>query len=97
MEWLIPICLFWILAMTFLGGSSVDVDGGSPFRQVMGVVDAFVLFLLIWAGLRAALGGMGFAGRVLIPTLVVTFGFPLVAWVAFRIMGVRFKKTAPGH
>lgn len=97
MEWLIPICLFFVLAMVYLGGWPVDLVGGSPLRQLLGLVDALVLFLLVWAGLRSVLGGMGLAGRVLIPTAVVLFGFPLIARIAFRIMGIRIAKTGGAH
>ncbi len=37
MEWLVPVCLFWVLTAIYLGGGPVEVVGGNGFRQVMGV------------------------------------------------------------
>lgn len=39
MEWLVPVCLFWVLTAIYLGGCPVEVVGGNGFRQVMGVVE----------------------------------------------------------
>ncbi len=97
MEWLIAICLFFALAMVYLGGWPVDVVGGSALRQVMGLLATMALYVVVWGGLRAALGGMGFAGRVVIPTAVVLFGFPLLAHAGFRVLGIRIRKVSGTH
>ena len=73
MGWLLPICLFWTLIALYLGGFPVDVVGGNGFRQVMGIVDSYILFILLWALLRAVLGGLGgLIWTAVVPTILVT-------------------------
>ena len=55
MEWLVPICLFWTLAALYLGGWPVEIVGGGGVRQVIGLVNTFLLFIIVFAGLRAVL------------------------------------------
>lgn len=94
MEWLIPISSVWLFAAIYLGGWPRDVEGGTPLKQVIGLLITVALFLAAWAGLRTALGGMGFVGRVLLPTAVSTLLFPILAALGFRVMGVRVVKKA---
>lgn len=97
MEWLIPICLYWVLAMVYLGAGSTDVEGGSPLRQVLGLVGAFAAYMIIWVVLRTALGGLGFFGRTILATLVVVLAFPLIVKGVYRVLGVRMVKKASAH
>ncbi len=98
MEWLLPICLFWTLAALYLGGFPVDVVGGNGFRQVMGVIDSYVLFILVWALLRAVLGGLGgLLWTAVMPTILVTLALPLIIWAGYIVMGVRVQKGERPH
>lgn len=89
LEWLVPISLFWALASLYIGGWPVTVEGGSGFRQVIGLVASFVLFLVVWAVLRAVIGGAGIVTGVVVPTAIVCLALPAIIWVGFRIMGVK--------
>ena len=92
MEWLVPICLFWVLTALYLGGCPVEVVGGNGFRQVMGVVDSYVLYILVWGLLRAILGGIGgMLWGTVVPTILATLALPLIIWVGYIIMGVRVQ------
>lgn len=94
LEWLIPIGLFWIVAAIYLGGYPLEFENGSGPREILGLLLTLVLFVGVWAGLRAALGSVGgFIGRVAIPTLVVAIGFGWLARVAFRVTGVTIRRT----
>lgn len=96
LEWLIPVCLFWILAATYLGGWPLDVEGGSGVRQVLGLVGSFVLFLLVWWLLGLVLGSFaGFFGRVILATVLAALLLPLITLVGFKIMGVKIVSCCP--
>ncbi len=98
MEWLLPICLFWTLAALYLGGFPVEVVGGNGFRQVMGVIDSYVLFILVWALLRAVLGGLGgLVWSAVMPTILVSLALPLIIWAGFIVMGVRVRRGERPH
>ena len=97
--WLIPVGLFWTMAALYLGGMAVDVEGGSGFRQVLGLVLTFVVFVGVWGVLHTALRGLGpvLFGMV-VPTLLTILALPLVARIGFRIVGVRVHRAeAHGH
>ena len=95
LEWLVPICLFWILIAIYLGAWPVQFQGGSGLRQVIGLVNAFVLFLVVWALLRTALGGSGsILARLILPTTLTVLALPLITWIAFRILGIRVRLGA---
>jgi F0F1-type ATP synthase membrane subunit a len=98
MEWLVPICLFWTLTALYLGGFPVDVVGGNGFRQVMGLIDSYVLFILVWALLRALLGGLGgLLWSAVLPAILVTLALPLIIWAGYIVMGVRVQKGERPH
>ncbi len=97
LPWLLAICLFWSLTAVYLGGMSKDLQGGTGLRQVIGLVDTFVLYLVVWGVLRAVLGGVaGGLGRVVLPTVVTVLLLPVIARVGFGIMGVKLVE-AEGH
>jgi hypothetical protein len=98
MEWLLPICLFWILAALYLGAWPVEVVGGNGFRQVMGVVDSYILYILVWGLLRAVLGGIGgLFWDAVIPTVLASLALPLIVWAGYIVMGVRVQHGERPH
>jgi hypothetical protein len=98
MQWMLPIGLFWILAAIYLGGMPVEVRGGNGFRQVMGVVDSYVLYIAVWGLLHAVLGGIGgLFWQAVIPTVFATLALPLIVWAGFIIMGVRVQRGERPH
>lgn len=98
MEWLVPICLFWTLIALYLGGWPVEVVGGSPVRQLVGIVNSFILYLAFWAGLRAVLGGMGgLLWSAVLPTVLATLALPVLVWGGYMIMGVRVQRGETPH
>ena len=98
MEWLVPFLLFWTLSALYLGGMSVEVVGGGPVRQLMGLFDSFVLYVALWAGLRVMLGGLGglLWGAVL-PTALATLALPAIVWAGYMIVGIRVQKGESPH
>lgn len=93
LEWLIPIGLFWVVGAVYLGGFPLAFENGAGVKQVLGLLATYALFLAVWAGLRAVLGGMGgVLGRVIVPQAAVILLFPLLARAGFRVTGVRIRK-----
>lgn len=94
LEWLIPICFFWVTAAIYLGGFPLEFRNGAGWRHVLGVLASFLLFLLVWSAARAALGGVvGVLGRLALPTALTTLLLPIIARVGFRAMGVRIHSA----
>lgn len=98
MDWLIPLALFWLVTALYLGGFPVEVVGGNAVRQVIGLVDSYIIYVVVWAVLRMALSGMGdiFWGMI-IPTIVTTLALPLITRAGFIIMGVRVQAGSRPH
>lgn len=99
--WLIAINLFWLVTAIYLGGLNVEIEGGSGLRQTLGLIDSFVLFLLVWWLLRQALGAIGpVMGAVLLPSALSVLLLPLIVRIGFRLLGVRIRRgsgAAPAH
>ena len=92
--WLIPISLFWILAAVYFGGFNISIVGGSGFRQVLGLLVTYLLFLVAWGLLRLALGHLGenFLLKGVAPTLITMLALPLVGRAGFGVLGVRIHR-----
>jgi hypothetical protein len=99
-EWLVPLTLFWVAAAIYLGALSVSVVGGSGLQQVLSLVATLVLYVVLWVVLRWGLGAVGAGAllQLLVPTVLVLAGFPLIARAGFRVLGVRLERGgAPAH
>lgn len=93
--WLIAISLFWLLSAVYLGGLNVEIEGGGGFRQTMGLIGSFVLFLLLWWLLRRLLGDLGpVVGDILVPSALAVLALPLLTRLGFRLLGVTVRR---GH
>lgn len=93
LEWLIPVCFFWMAAAIYLGGMAVDVEGGNGARQVMGLLVTFVLFLVTWKILGLVLGGVAkVLGDLVLPTIVSALLLPILSRAGFGLLGVRVRR-----
>lgn len=93
MVWLIPISVFWTFAALYLGGLNIEFEGGGGARQVLGLLVTFVVFLLVWSGLRVVLGGIGaVVGGVLLPTALAILSLPVCSRLGFGLFGTRIRK-----
>ncbi|MGQ0814744.1 MAG: hypothetical protein ACT4O1_09805 [Gemmatimonadota bacterium] len=96
-EWLAPIALFWTMTALYVGGFPLQIEGGT-FRQILGIVITFVLYLAVWFGLRAVLrGSLGTVGGVAVACLIATLLLPLLVRGAFRVVGARITTLAEQH
>lgn len=93
LEWLIPICFFWLAAAIYLGGMSVDVVGGTGLRQILGLLATFGLFLVAWKLLGLVLRPAApVLGNLVLPTVFSALLLPLIARAGFGVFGVRVRR-----
>lgn len=94
-EWLPPICLFWTVIALYLGGFELEIRGGGGVRQLIGVLDTFVLYLAVWALLRMVLRGpLGTIGGIAAACVITTVLLPILSRIGFLIVRVRITKAA---
>jgi hypothetical protein len=96
--WLVPAGLYWPVAALYLGGIA-ELKGGTPFRQVIGLVAGFILFMLLWWGLGKLLVSIGpVLGGVIIPLAISVVATPWILRLGYRGLGIRIEReAAPGH
>lgn len=95
LEWLVPISLFWTFIALYLGGFKIEIRGGGGFRQLIGLLGTFVLYLAAFFVLRMVLRGpVGTIGAVAVATLIATLLLPVLSRIGFMITGVRITKAA---
>lgn len=90
--WLAAFCLFWVTASIYLGGMSVELDGGGSLRQLLGLLLLNLLFLGSWRALHLALGGVGGVPGVVLPLLITVLLLPVLARVGFGVVGVKLRR-----
>jgi hypothetical protein len=97
LEWLIPVCFFWLAAAIYLGGMAVDVEGGNGARQVLGLLATFVLFLVVWKVSGLVLGGIApVLGNLVLPTILAALLLPLISRAGFGLLGVKVRRREHG-
>ncbi len=93
LEWLIPVCFFWLAAAIYLGGMAVDVEGGGGVRQVTGLLVTFVLFLTTWKVLGLVLGSIApVLGDLVLPTVISALLLPIISRAGFGLLGVKVRR-----
>jgi len=98
LEWLIPMCAFFPFVALYLGGLRIDLSGGRGVQQVLGLLLTFVVYLVVWRALHAALAGVGpILGGVVLATVVTTLLLPLEARLGYLVVGVRLKRLIAAH
>ncbi len=93
LEWLIPVCFFWLAAAIYLGGMAVDVEGGNGLRQVLGLLATFGIFLAVWKLSGLVLGGIApVLGDLVLPTIVSALLLPIISRAGFGLLGVKVRR-----
>jgi len=96
--WLVGVILFWVAAALYFGGMQRDVEGGTGFRQFLGLVLTYVIFMVIWGVLYKTIGGGGTAKGLLIASAVAGLLLPLEVRLGFMVVGARVRRpSAAGH
>ncbi len=52
-EWLVAVCLFWFASAVYFGGFERDVQGATGFRNFVGLMLSYAIFLVVWGVLHA--------------------------------------------
>src|SRR3990172_657646 len=98
LEWLIPMCAFFPFVALYLGGLRIDLSGGRGVQQVLGLLLTFVVYLVVWRALHAALAGGGpILGGVVLAAVGATLLLPLEARLGYLVVGVRLKRLTAAH
>ena len=97
-DWLVGVILFWVAAALYFGGLQRDVEGGTGFRQFLGLILTYVIFMVIWGALYKIIGGGGTAKGLLIASAVAALLLPLEVRLGFMVVGARVRRpSAAGH
>ena len=94
--WLIPICLFWGIAAVYFGGLGHEVKGGSGVRQFIGLLFAYVLFVIIWSVAHQFVlpdSGAGYVAASLIALVL----FPVAIRLGYLLVGARIHRPQTAH
>jgi len=94
-DWLLPVTLFWFAVAIYFGGIDMEVSGGSGFRQFIGLLISYVLFVVVWRVVYQLTGPDTAMGEVK-ATVVSLLLLPVAVLVGFRIMGGKVHR-APSH
>jgi hypothetical protein len=95
--WVLPIGLFWPVASIYLGGM-LELQGGGPARQLIGLLVSLVAFLLLWWVLGRLLAPVGpVLGKVVLATLLSVIAMPVLIYVGYRVVGIRVVRAAEVH
>ncbi|HUL48743.1 MAG TPA: hypothetical protein VLT79_01880 [Gemmatimonadales bacterium] len=94
--WLIPICLFWGISALYFGGLGHEVKGASGALQFIGLILAYVLFVVIWAvAHRYVLPDSG--ASYVAASVIAIILFPVAIRLGYLLVGGRIYRPAMPH
>jgi len=93
LEWLLAGILFWVAGALYFGGMQRDVQGGTGFRQFIGLLLTYAVFLVVWRVVYMVIG-VETAKGVLVASLVAVLAMPLEVRAGFAIVGARVRRSA---
>ena len=95
-EWLVAVVLFWAVAALYFGGMERDVEGGTGFRQFIGLMLTYAIFLVVWAVVRRTVAPESAVG-VIVASAVAALLLPIWARVGFMAVGARLRVRHEAH
>src|SRR5690242_58707 len=95
-DWLVAICLFWFVSAVYFGGFERDIEGGTGFRQFLGLILTYAIFLGIWGVLHAYVAVDSPVG-VVVASVVSGLLLPLEAHLGFMLVGGRVRAHREAH
>ena len=93
LDWLLAGVLFWVAAALYFGGLEHDAQGGTGFRQFLGLLITYAIFLVVWRLLYKAIG-FETAKGLLIASVVTALLLPLEARLGFMVVGSRIRRSS---
>ena len=94
-EWLVAICLFWFASAVYFGGFERDVQGATGFRNFLGLMLSYAIFLVVWGVLHAYVAPESAKG-ILIASAVAGLALPLELRAGFMLVGARVVHRPEG-
>jgi len=92
-NWLEPVALFFGVAALYFGGFQRDVQGGSGFRQLIGLILTLVVFLVVWGVVHKMVGQDTVVG-ILVASAVAAILVPVEVRLGFMVVGARVRSAA---
>ena len=97
LDWLVAVILFWVVAALYFGGLQRDVEGGTGFRQFVGLLLTYAIFMVVWGALYKTVG-VETAKGVLIASAVAVVLLPIEVRLGFLLVGAHVRKgSATAH
>ena len=93
LEWLLAGILFWVTGALYFGGLQRDIQGGTGFRQFIGLVLTYAVFLVVWRVVYMAIGADTAKG-ILVASAVAMVAMPLEVRAGFAIVGGKVRRAA---
>ena len=93
LEWLLAGTLFWVAAALYFGGLQARRAGWYGFRQFIGLLLTYAIFLVVWAVLHKVLGEHTAKG-LLLASVITALLLPIEARVGFMIVGAKLRKSS---
>jgi hypothetical protein len=93
LDWLVAVILFWVASALYFGGLQRDVEGGTGFRQFVGLLLTYAIFLVVWGALYKIVG-VETAKGVLIASAVAALLLPLEVRLGFLLVGARVRRSS---
>jgi hypothetical protein len=93
LDWLVAVILFWLASAMYFGGLGRDVEGGTGFRQFVGLLLTYAIFLVVWGALYKAVG-VETAKGVLIASAVAVVLLPIEVRLGFLLVGARVRRSS---
>jgi hypothetical protein len=91
-DWLVPVTLFFGVSALFFGGFQYDIKGGTGFRQFVGVILTFALFLVVWGVMHHFVMPDSVLG-VIIASVVAALAYPIEARLGFMLVGGQVRRA----
>ena len=92
-EWLLPVTLFWGIAALYFGGFQRDITGASGFRQFIGLILSYALFLAVWGVVHAFVLRDSLLG-IVVAGAVASVAVPLEMRLGFLLVGARVRRSS---
>ena len=95
-EWLVAVIVFWVAAPIYFGGLQRDVHGGTGFRQFVGLLLTFAVFMVVWTVLDRSIGPDTTNGLI-VASVVTALLLPIWVRLGFMLVGARVRRSSEAH
>ena len=87
--------LFWVISSVQFGGL-IDAEDGSALQQLLGLIVTLALYMGVYFGVRAVVGGLPAFLAFGVPIAIPMIALGWLARLGFRVVGVRIVASKFG-